>query len=149
MIRSIVLIFATASILFAADITFDTKEGKLRIEISSELKKLISVPQPKQILMDLIMARQSSLKKLEDEGIALEQSLLGNAVIFKRVTISIENASQKIGTDELDELKILVNDIQTTILAREKQMLVRKKEIKFEINQGAQELLVLRALASE
>lgn len=86
---------------------------------------------------------------MEDEGIALEQSLLGNAVIFKRVTISIENASQKIGTDELDELKILVNNIQTTILAREKQMLVRKKEIKFEINQGAQELLVLRALASE
>ncbi len=149
MMKSIILICATAGILCSADITFDNKDGKLRIEISSELKKLISVPKPKQILIDLIIARQNNLQTLEDERITLEQSLLGNTAIFKRVSISIENATQKIGTDELDDLKILVNDLQTTILSREKQMLVRKKEIKAEIDHGAQELLVLRALASE
>ena len=146
MIKPIILIFATASILCSADIIFDTKDGKLRIEISPELKKLISVPQPKQIL---IMARHNNLQTLEDERITLEQSLLGNTAIFKRVSISIENVTQKIGTDELDDLKILVNDLQATILSREKLMLERKKEIKAKIDQGTQELLVLRALASE
>ena len=149
MIKSIILICATASILCSADITFDTKDGKLRIEISPELKKIISVPQPKQILIDLIMDRHNKLQTLEDERITLEQSLLGNTVIFKRVSISIENATQKIGTDELDDLKILVNDLQAAILSREKLMLERKKEIKAKIDQGTQELLVLRALASE
>ena len=149
MIKPIILIFATASILCSADIIFDTKDGKLRIEISPELKKLISVPQPKQILIDLIMARHNNLQTLEDERITLEQSLLGNTAIFKRVSISIENVTQKIGTDELDDLKILVNDLQATILSREKLMLERKKEIKAKIDQGTQELLVLRALASE
>lgn len=149
MIKPIILIFATASILCSADIIFDTKDGKLRIEISPELKKIISVPQPKQILIDLIMDRHNNLQTLEDERITLEQSLLGNTAIFKRVSISIENVTQKIGTDELDDLKILVNDLQATILSREKLMLERKKEIKAKIDQGTQELLVLRALASE
>ena len=95
------------------------------------------------------MDRHNNLQTLEDERITLEQSLLGNTAIFKRVSISIENVTKKIGTDELDDLKILVNDLQATILSREKLMLERKKAIKAKIDQGTQELLVLRALASE